>query len=240
MNTLRLKITGRVGGTTQRTTNNGNSALDINVAVKRRSRDGEFTEWVNVSVYGKRAESLAPLIAKADFVSAEGDMRLSRFTNGQGQPVAKLEMDADDIDFVTPTTAEQRQQMAQRAPQQQQGGFAPQQQQQAPQQNGFAPPRQQPQRAPNQAPPQRPQQGGFAPPRQPQPQYPQQPMQGQPPPAQQQFAPPQGQFQPPQGQPQFAPPQGQPQFQQPAYVNPGEMGPTPGFEGQHAEERIPF
>lgn len=87
-------VSGNVGNEPQlRTTQNGFSVLNMSVANSRSKKDpqtGQYTQaepnWINVSVYGKIAESLSNMLHKGSSVIVEGELRVNKFTkDGQEQ-----------------------------------------------------------------------------------------------------------------------------------------------------------
>ena len=87
-------VSGNVGNEPQlRTTQNGFSVLNMSVANSRSKKDpqtGQYTQaepnWINVSAYGKTAESLSNMLHKGSSVIVEGELRVNEFTkDGQKQ-----------------------------------------------------------------------------------------------------------------------------------------------------------
>lgn len=91
----------------------GQAVLRMNVAANQRVRvDGEWqdaTEWVRVTVFGNRAESLANLLKKGTRVYADGRLEARPWTNNQGQVKAGLEMVANDVEFMSSRQDDQQQ-----------------------------------------------------------------------------------------------------------------------------------
>lgn len=89
-----------------RQTNGGFSILSMGMAVNDRRKNQQTGEWedyanfVDVTVLGKRAESLSRILNKGMKVVVEGKLRWSQWEK-DGQKRSKLEVIADDIEFMT-------------------------------------------------------------------------------------------------------------------------------------------
>lgn len=89
-----------------RTTNNGMQVLSFTVAVNE-SRKNASGEWVNVPNYvdcimfGNRAEKLAKHVVQGLKVSLSGKLRFSKWETKEGQKRTKLEIVADQFEFMT-------------------------------------------------------------------------------------------------------------------------------------------
>lgn len=143
-----VSISGNLGRDPElRVTPTGTSVLSLSVAVNDRVRDqqtGEWRDranWVDVVVFGSRADGIAPFLAKGSKVAVSGRLRWSQWQDKQtGANRSKLEVVAGEVVFLTP-----QQQPTNQAPQQ-----APQGRAYAPQATQAAP---RPQAAPAYAPP---------------------------------------------------------------------------------------
>ena len=139
-----VSISGNLGRDPElRVTPTGTSVLSLSVAVNDRVRDqqtGEWRDranWVDVVVFGSRADGIAPFLAKGSKVAVSGRLRWSQWQDKQtGTNRSKLEVIADEVVFLTP-----QQQPTNQAPQQAPQGraYAPQATQAAP---AYAPPAQ--------------------------------------------------------------------------------------------------
>lgn len=143
-----VSISGNLGRDPElRVTPTGTSVLSLSVAVNDRVRDqqtGEWRDranWVDVVVFGSRADAIAPFLAKGSKVAVSGRLRWSQWQDKQtGANRSKLEVVAGEVVFLTP-----QQQPTNQAPRQ-----APQGRAYAPQAAQAAP---RPQAAPAYAPP---------------------------------------------------------------------------------------
>lgn len=80
-----ITIAGRLGGDAALAkTQNGDSVCNFNVAVDRREGRDKATNWYRVSLWGKRAEALAPYLLKGVSVTVSGAFSLGEY-NGNPQ-----------------------------------------------------------------------------------------------------------------------------------------------------------
>lgn len=118
----------------------GTPVCEFGVAVNERRRNRQTDEWEDVPVFvdcnmfGTRAEKIAQYLVKGLKVTVEGKLRYSSWEK-DGQKRSKLDVVADDIEFLTARNQDQQQQ------QYQQAKYAPQQAQYAPPQNVIKAPR---------------------------------------------------------------------------------------------------
>ena len=113
-----------------RATAGGMQVMSLGVAVNDRRKNQQTGEWedypnfVDCTMFGTRAESLARFLSKGTKVAIEGKLRWSQWER-DGQKRSKLEVVVDDLDFMSsrPQGAPMPQQ--QYAPQQPQQ-YAPQ------------------------------------------------------------------------------------------------------------------
>jgi single-strand DNA-binding protein len=93
----------------------GTSILRCNVAANFRAKsvDGEWeerTEWVRVSLFGTRAESLSRFLTKGTKVYVSGRLEARPWTAQDGSIRAGLEIVADNIELCSSRPAEDGQQ----------------------------------------------------------------------------------------------------------------------------------
>lgn len=119
-------------------TQSGTAVVGFAVAMKSGYGDNEQTVWVDCSLFGNRANSLAPYLLKGQQVVASGEMGTREH---EGKTYVTLR--CNDVTLVGGKPAQQApQQGYQQAPQQPQRAPAPQQAPQQPQ--GFGQPTGQP------------------------------------------------------------------------------------------------
>ena len=89
-----------------RRTQGGMAILTISVAVNDRKKNPQTNEWedrvnfVDCTVFGKRAESLSERLSKGMKVAIEGKLRYSQWER-EGQKRSKLEVAVDEIEFMS-------------------------------------------------------------------------------------------------------------------------------------------
>jgi single-strand DNA-binding protein len=105
---LKAQIIGNLGSDPEmRYASSGQPLLRMNVASNYRVRgdDGEWmdkTEWVRVTVFGQRAETLAQYLKKGQRVYVDGRLEARPWTDREGGIRAGLEVTANDVEFLTP------------------------------------------------------------------------------------------------------------------------------------------
>lgn len=107
MSINRVVISGNVTRKNElRSTAGGMSVLGFGVAVNDRRKNpqsGEYEDYPNFidcTLFGKRAESINRMIDKGTKVAIEGKLRWSQWENN-GEKRSKLEVIVDDIDIMT-------------------------------------------------------------------------------------------------------------------------------------------
>ena len=89
-----------------RRTQSGMAILSMGVAVNDRRRNPQTGDWedyanfIDCSVFGKRAESLSNILTKGMKVSIEGKLRWSQWER-DGQKRSKIEVIVDEIEFMS-------------------------------------------------------------------------------------------------------------------------------------------
>ena len=102
---LKATLIGNLGNDPEmRYSASGSPFLRFNVASSYRTRDAggewqERTEWVRVTVFGQRAESLSQYLQKGTRVYVSGRLEARPWTDREGQVRAGLEVIADDVEF---------------------------------------------------------------------------------------------------------------------------------------------
>ena len=90
-----------------RSTGSGMSVLKLGVAVNDRRKNQSTGEWedvpnfVDVTVFGARGEALSRFLSKGQKVAIEGKLRWSQWENPQGEKRSKLEVVADEVEFLS-------------------------------------------------------------------------------------------------------------------------------------------
>ena len=87
-------------------TGSGMSVLKMRMAVNDRRKNAQTGEWedapnyVDVTMFGSRAESVSRFLSKGSKLAVEGKLRWSEWET-DGQKRSKLEVVADDIEFMS-------------------------------------------------------------------------------------------------------------------------------------------
>jgi single-strand DNA-binding protein len=90
-----------------RSTAGGTSVLKMGLAVNDRRKNQQTGEWedvanfVDVTMFGARAEAVSRFLSKGAKVAIEGKLRYSTWENQQGEKRSKLEVVADEIEFMS-------------------------------------------------------------------------------------------------------------------------------------------
>ena len=100
-------ISGNLGGDPDlRYTNGGTPVMTLNVAVNDRVPDGnggyiDRPNWIKVTVWGNRAESLAKYLRKGSHVTVTGRLRQEKWEkNGENRSSVGIVLES--IDFSSP------------------------------------------------------------------------------------------------------------------------------------------
>jgi len=93
-------FTGRLGADGElRTTQSGEKVLGFRVANDVGFGERKTTQWVDCSIWGRRAESLAPHLTKGKQVVISGEVTLREFDKRDGTRGAGLSVRVAEIDF---------------------------------------------------------------------------------------------------------------------------------------------
>lgn len=85
-----ITAAGRLGRDAElRHTASGDAVLGFSLAVDKREKGEKVTVWIDCSVWGKRAEALAPHLTKGSAVTVVGEGGLRTYEKG-GQTVPVL------------------------------------------------------------------------------------------------------------------------------------------------------
>lgn len=75
----------------------GDAITSFSVAVRAGYGKNEVTSWVNCSIYGKRGESVAPLIKKGNQIGVSGEALLRTWDAKDGSKGSSLECRVNDV-----------------------------------------------------------------------------------------------------------------------------------------------
>jgi single-strand DNA-binding protein len=109
MSINRVNITGNLTRDPElRSTGSGMSVLQMGVAVNDRRKNPQTGEWedspnfIDVVMFGTRAESVSRFLSKGSKVAIEGKLRWSSWEDKTtGAKRSKVEVVADDIEFMS-------------------------------------------------------------------------------------------------------------------------------------------
>ncbi|HYG85130.1 MAG TPA: single-stranded DNA-binding protein [Azospirillum sp.] len=94
-------FTGRLGADGElRTTQSGEKVLGFRVANDVGFGERKTTQWVDCSIWGRRAESLAPHLTKGKGVVVSGEVTLREYEKRDGTRGAGLSVRVAEIDFM--------------------------------------------------------------------------------------------------------------------------------------------
>jgi single-strand DNA-binding protein len=108
MSINRVMVTGNLTRDPElRSTGSGMSILSMRMAVNDRRKNQQTGEWedspnyVDVTVFGARADALSRFLSKGSKVAIEGKLRWSEWESPGGEKRSKLEIVADDVEFLS-------------------------------------------------------------------------------------------------------------------------------------------
>jgi len=90
-----------------RATSSGMAILKMGIAVNDRRKNSQSGEWedvpnfFDVTVFGQRGESISRFLSKGSKVAIEGKLRWSQWETPDGDKRSKVEIIADDIEFMS-------------------------------------------------------------------------------------------------------------------------------------------
>lgn len=136
MSINKVLITGNLTRDAEvRQTPNGTAVASFGVAVNDRRRNQQTGQWedyanfVDCTMFGTRAEKIAPYLAKGTKVAIEGRLHYSSWQDkNSGQKRSKLDVTVDEIEFMSARNGQQSHQQ----PQQQAQGYQRQMQESFP------------------------------------------------------------------------------------------------------------
>ncbi len=105
MSINRVEISGNLGRDPElRATASGTSVCSFSVCVndRRQNQDGEWVDvpnWVDVTFFGKRAESIEKYLSKGSLVFVAGKLHQNKWQDKNGNNRSKLEVIGEDIQF---------------------------------------------------------------------------------------------------------------------------------------------
>lgn len=100
-------FTGRLGADpVLKFSPSGNAILSLRVASNyRKNKNGQWgdeTLWLTVVLFGKRAETVAPLLAKGKQIAFSGRLEQDSWTTRDGETKTRLQVIANDVSPIGP------------------------------------------------------------------------------------------------------------------------------------------
>lgn len=84
-----------------KTTNSGITLCTFTIAVNRRGSEQE-ADFVRVTVWRQLAQNCLLYLAKGKKVAVTGSITANAYMGNDGKPRASLELNADDVEFLSP------------------------------------------------------------------------------------------------------------------------------------------
>lgn len=115
MSINKVCISGNLGRDPElKTTQGGTQVCSFPICVNDRKKDGDkwvdVPNWVDVTFFGNRAESIHKFLAKGMLVFVSGRLHQNTWENKDGQKRSKLEVIGDDIQFASGNRQQEQQQ----------------------------------------------------------------------------------------------------------------------------------
>lgn len=92
-------FTGNLGRDPELRAHNGDNVLGFSIGVQTGTRDKPETMWIDCALWGKRATSLQPYLAKGMRVTVSGPLKHEEYTAKDGTTKARLRLSVDQIDL---------------------------------------------------------------------------------------------------------------------------------------------
>jgi single-strand DNA-binding protein len=92
-------LTGNLGRDPELRRHNGDNILNFAIGVQTGTKDRPETMWVDCALWGKRATSLQPYLAKGHRVTISGPIKLEAYTAKDGTAKTRLRLSVDQVDL---------------------------------------------------------------------------------------------------------------------------------------------
>ncbi len=105
MSLNKITLSGNLGADAElRYTKSGNHVVSFSLAVNERTPNGdgswgEYTNWPDCVMFGKRAEALAPWLRKGTKISLIGRIHTRSYQN-DGKSIKRWEVRVDDVELM--------------------------------------------------------------------------------------------------------------------------------------------
>jgi single-strand DNA-binding protein len=110
-------LTGNLGRDPELRQHNGDNILNFAIGVAIGTKDKPETMWVDCALWGKRATSLQPYMAKGQRVTVSGPIKLEEYKAKDGTPKTRLRLSVDQVDLPPKVEAPARPQQTQQTQQ---------------------------------------------------------------------------------------------------------------------------
>lgn len=104
-----------------RATSRGTQVLKFSVAVNERRKGAngdweDYTNWVDCTIFGRRAEGVARYLTKGAKVAIEGSLRWHSWETDAGEKRSKLEVIVSELEFMSAREGGEGRQIVSSAP----------------------------------------------------------------------------------------------------------------------------
>lgn len=97
---ISVTISGRVGADAEVRQAGSTDVLSFRMASNDFRHKEKVTDWVSVSLFGKRAATLVQYVTKGASIVVRGKAYVRTYQSREGQTVAALEVDASDVELL--------------------------------------------------------------------------------------------------------------------------------------------
>lgn len=103
-------FTGNLGRDAElRQASNGDPVANFPLAVETGTRTASKTMWIDCSVWGNRAEKLAPYLLKGKRVAIVGRVAQDNYTKKDGTPGFRIQVSCNEVEFLASGRSDQDQ-----------------------------------------------------------------------------------------------------------------------------------
>jgi len=98
-----VTLVGNLGADPELRKTKGDEPMDVanlRLAVNRKVKDQEITDWYSVTFFGKLATKAGELLKKGDQIQVEGQGRFDKYTNKDNVEVTTFVVVGDTFDIV--------------------------------------------------------------------------------------------------------------------------------------------
>jgi single-strand DNA-binding protein len=97
-----LSATGNISANAElRYLPNGDPVMQFNFALNSGYGERQVTTWLRCSLFGKRAETLSPMLTKGTKVGITGELTNRPYTDKQGNEKHSLELRVNDLTLLS-------------------------------------------------------------------------------------------------------------------------------------------